>query len=709
MTFKPIVETKFRGTVFGLSLLTLLLGMVIAVPALATNHAIIVGVSKYQNLDESLWLNGPKNDARLVRDYLTSQAVAPFAAENVSVLADGVDGADEPTLSGIRTAFKNLQQKVAPGDFVYLHFSGHGSQAPAKNPEQELDGLDELFLPADIGPWNDSIGQVTNALVDDEIGYLINGLRKRGTSVWAVFDSCHSGTVTRGMGKQNALDEEVSRKLDPAILGLSNSVLSKLEKVQMRGNGTAGAAAPESGSLVRGEVEEGIFVAFYAAQSNQTTPEMRLPAGDPDRISHGLFTFTLLETMAQNPSLNYRQLGQEILRRYSVEYRVQPTPLFEGDLDAMVLSSDSSDRIQQWPLIDSMTGFSIAGGKLHGLSRDEKLIVVPGPAADSQEQISMLKVSQLGDLSAQLESATDEFLTFDTGVYVRKQGRSVNFELTVAGLGSSQDTASADAAFAAAIENSLTKLDPAVLRVNLVASNDEADIRLAIADEQLWLTGPGGRLVKNGAEKTPSIRLPGRSAEQVSSLLIENLTRMSRAINLLKLGGAYSAGGFDAELKLKVRSKRNPAFTYLESASVSDVFPGDEMHIEVSNKAANPIDINLLYVGSDYSISFIRNARINSAETLRKKLGRFSDRSFGRERLIMVSTVAEPQSAVEDLSWLAQGGIEQTRSNQKPTSLARALNTAGFGTALRSFIVEDDESDTASSISQVEFRIQRLQ
>ena len=167
------------------------------------------------------------------------------------MLADGVEGADEPTLAGIRAAFENLRQKIAPGDFVYLHFSGHGSQAPARHPEQELDGLDELFLPADIGPWNDSVGEVTNALVDDEIGTLINGLRKRGASVWAVFDSCHSGTVTRGLGKQHPLDEEVSHKLDPAMLGLSDEVLSKREPVQTRGNGAAGTAVPESGSLVK--------------------------------------------------------------------------------------------------------------------------------------------------------------------------------------------------------------------------------------------------------------------------------------------------------------------------------------------------------------------------------------------------------------------------------------------------------------------------
>ena len=71
----------------------------------------------------------------------------PFAKADVIVLADGVEGAGAPTLAAIRAAFADLTAKVQPGDFVYLHFSGHGSQAPALHPETELDGLDELFMP----------------------------------------------------------------------------------------------------------------------------------------------------------------------------------------------------------------------------------------------------------------------------------------------------------------------------------------------------------------------------------------------------------------------------------------------------------------------------------------------------------------------------------------------------------------------------------
>ena len=142
-----------------------------ALPALAReNYALLIGASQYRNLDERYWLKGPANDVALVQTWLTTASPVPFPPDHVTVLADGVDGAGEPTLDAIRKAFAALVAEVSPGDFVYLHFSGHGTQAPAQDPEAELDGLDELFLPIDIGPWSDEVGSVQNALIDDEIG-----------------------------------------------------------------------------------------------------------------------------------------------------------------------------------------------------------------------------------------------------------------------------------------------------------------------------------------------------------------------------------------------------------------------------------------------------------------------------------------------------------------------------------------------------------
>ena len=215
---------------------------VFALPAWAENHALLIGASTYPNLKEEFWLKGPANDVALVQTYLTTAAPVPFAPENVVVLADGVAGTSAPTLNAIRTAFADLAGKAQAGDFVYLHFSGHGSQAPAKDPSTELDGLDELFLPVDIGPWNDTVGEVENALVDDEIGQMIDAIRAKGAHVWAVFDSCHSGTATRAAPFG---EEEVRvRQLPPDALGLPAEAMEVQTRALPQADARARPQAP---------------------------------------------------------------------------------------------------------------------------------------------------------------------------------------------------------------------------------------------------------------------------------------------------------------------------------------------------------------------------------------------------------------------------------------------------------------------------------
>ena len=201
-------------------------------PVWATGYALIVGASKYTSLDERMQLEGPKYDAEMVSAYLKQKKTSLFPVANVKVLADGVAGAHSPTKAAIEEAMASIAQKVSVGDFVYLHFSGHGSRQPAKVGDlTETDGLDEMFLPSDIGAWDDTVGAVKNALIDDEIGTLIGGIRNKGAFVWVVFDSCHSGTVTRGAP---AGEEMRMRQVEPRLQKDLFPALKRVEERIMR-------------------------------------------------------------------------------------------------------------------------------------------------------------------------------------------------------------------------------------------------------------------------------------------------------------------------------------------------------------------------------------------------------------------------------------------------------------------------------------------
>lgn len=669
-------------------------------PALAReNHALLVGVSTYENLDPSFWLRGPANDVVLVARYLTQAAPVPFAPENVTILADGVDGADQPTLAAIRAAVDALESRLAPGDFVYMHFSGHGSQAPAADPETELDGLDELFLPIDIGPWNDTVGTVENALVDDEIGAMLDRLRARGADIWVVFDACHSGTATRAAPSGD--DDVRMRQLAPEALGIPADALDQASSRALppaatgadpRQPATAPVALPPPEG---GDAQGGRLIAFFAAQSNETTPEKNLPRTTRDRMPLGVFTHTLFETLAEYPGATYRQLGQEVLRKYAVQNLARSTPLFEGDLDAVVFSAEPAPRVAQWPARRTGDGFALPAGQLHGLTEGSLMAIMASAADPLDAALGYMRVRSADTFSATAEPVAHDGIDPPTdlprGFHLRKLAAEMDFGLTVAlPEGDGPATRAMQAAVTVIAEDAL--LSP---RIRFVPPGDEADLRLAVIPDSprpdaLWLLPATGLVDRAALAVTPSVATEGRDEWELAEVMADTLTRIARATNLMRLGAAVDGGGaLNVDVSLLGRIGGAPVLEPLPTGSVPRLLPDDEVHLDAANNGDQPVDLNVLYLGSDYSITHMFAGRLHPGDRLREGLFYISDEAFGRDRVILVMTPAEPRTAVEDLSFMAQDALEFTRSaaaSAPASGFAAALREAGFGDTTRAAV-----------------------
>ena len=105
-----------------------------------------------------------------------------------------------------------------------------------------------------------------------------------------------------------------------------------------------------------------------------------------------------------------------------------------------------------------------------------------------------------------------------------------------------------------------------------------------------------------------------------------------------------------------------------------------------------PVDVNVLYIGADYSISHWFSGRLQPGDTLKKGLFKIGDTVLGHERMIVVMSPAAPQSPVENLAFLAQDALVTTRETAKH-GLAAALDEAGFGQTTRSATALDDDSE----------------
>lgn len=684
-----------------------------ALPALAqqgggaagrTYHALLVAVTAYPNLPPKASLAGPNNDASLVRDFLLANAPVKFEPQNLTVLADGIESTGSPTRNSIRGALDRLADTVRAGDFVYLQFSGHGTQQPAMDPALEPDGLDECFLPADTGMWQDRTKGIPNALIDKEFRDHLQKIRDKGAFVWAVFDCCHSGTMTRAVTET----DETERKIDFTDLGIPEAAMAEAV-AQAQGPASRGmdgeSQRQNSLGLTSSEptsaesIAPGGMVAFFAAQNTETTPEMPLPKGDPEAAKLGLFTYTVFSKIAENPAMTYRQLGQAVLQAYSGDNRARPTPLFEGDLDRQVFGSTPEDRIAQWAIRNDNGTLEIPAGQLHRLSRGTKLAILPSPASPLDQALGYVEVQAAKNLTSRVAPVAHAGLPapavadIPANAWARLTELAIGFELVVArpGAGGGEGGFGPEAELLNAALDRIVEEEKVPVNLRLVEAGESADLTLAVMSEmdvgvliadqarhgaeaaaartslstepRVWLLPPSSELSLDEGRRSPSLPLAGAGIDDIAAKLAEDLVRIFRATSLSRLSAASEFRPQEVEVGFKVKRAEAAEAEPLRAGTVPIVHPDDEVHIAARNVMTKPVDINVLYIGSDYSISHMYAERLSSGSEIDLPLLAFTDSSYGIERMVVVLSEAEPQTPVEDLSFLEQVGMRQATRN----------------------------------------------
>lgn len=671
-----------------------------------TNHALIVGCTAYPNLRPENALVGPNHDAVLVQEYLTANAPVKFDAANVKVLADNLDIASgSPTRQNILDALTAMN--VASGDFVYLHLSGHGSQQPARDAATETDGMDEIFLPQDVKFWDKEANGMPNALVDDDIGSAIASLRDKGANVWIVIDACHSGTATRAAEFGDSV--MMMRKIEPKDMGVPQELIDKGRAAQASRDLSAPVSEPARPgfALSRGAgdaTEKGKLIAFYAAQTVETTPEMPLPLGVEGATSYGLFTYTIFQEMAKNPAQSYRQLGQAVLQQYAAGGLQRPTPLFEGELDAPVFGAEAADRILQWPIVVANGQATINAGQLHGLAKGSKLAILPSASALTEAALGYVEVVAAKNLSSTLKpiaadgKAELQAQDIPAGAIARLTDAAVDFVLTVARPAASAGL-EAETTVANSVLDGIQASNGKRFNIKLVDAGQPADIRLVVMRENavngaaadasdapaLWFLSATGDIEPNGKELPPLIQIEITNAGKLAEAAAANLEKIFRAVSIARLASVAPGAVSRVNVEFAIRRVKPDTMEPLRAAEVPTVNPLDEIHVVAKNDSPENIDINILYIGSDYSISRIRAERLVPGAELKDGLLYFSDKTFGMERMVAILTPAPPQSPMEDLQFLEQGGVPpKTRGTSDSGGISAMLNDIAAAPASRS-------------------------
>lgn len=159
--------------------------------------AVVIGIDYYSSSTPESNLKGCANDAVMVYDFLRKSLGVPekniflhIARDPASKTTIEDPQSTSPTKDNILASLDQVKAKASPGDFVLIHFSGHGDREPTVYPDKKSKSAqdemlcfinDEDLRDVEFGERLDNMAASPNQLV-----------------VLATLDCCFSGGATRG-------------------------------------------------------------------------------------------------------------------------------------------------------------------------------------------------------------------------------------------------------------------------------------------------------------------------------------------------------------------------------------------------------------------------------------------------------------------------------------------------------------------------------
>ena len=266
--------------------------------AQATLYAVLVGINVYDGDVRNL--HGCEYDTRMMRRFLRQYAAANDLKLDAHTLFDG-----DATREAVIKSFGHFRE-AGPDDLCVFYYSGHGSEvlAPPELAHLQADGKLQTLVCHDSRT-------TAQDLTDKEISHLIweattdEQGEDRGTHFLAVFDSCHSGSVSRNTA------------LTPR---LTTGSMRMLAFDSLHGHPQYDGAGQERSPRM------GRHVTLSAARAYELAYEKRYKG-----IPRGVFTTTLLEALGEESlqGLTYGQLVTLINARLHPEVQHMQHPIRE--------------------------------------------------------------------------------------------------------------------------------------------------------------------------------------------------------------------------------------------------------------------------------------------------------------------------------------------------------------------------------------------
>lgn len=528
--------------------------------------ALLVGIDNYKYPDRVSSLAGCVNDVKDMENLLVSKF--QFPQSNIRILTN-----ERATHQGIIDAFKtHLIDQAQRDDIIVFHYSGHGSLMKDEENGDEPDGWDETIVPYDS---RDPEG-TTFDINDDQLNELLMGLSAKCKNVSYIFDSCHSGTISRGSGNSRYVEADL--RTPPA---------------QPASAATRGM--PEGKNDLRPANVN--YVLISACLAKQTAFEYLKSSGQ----EQGALTHFLTDAIRNSPEgVTYRDVMDKV--RGSVQlYFPNQEPQIEGTTLDNFVFNDGASVAQSYILAQPVgsKGVRLDAGQLSGLTVGSTVAVfAPGTKNfdDLSTATATFKLKKVEGYYAEGERISGAKIAENSRAIVTEQNYP-NLALRVYFKNAGSSPVLQQLKTKLANQSYLKALD----------SENGYHILLEEKDGNIhWISG-------DGSELSPPLPATAENLPKMET----RMSQWAKWFNTLSIDNPASQNRIKLEILTGEEGNSRNVFANIDQSD-ADVRSGEIVTAKITNSSDKPLYIYLAVLSNDGTVNVVFPYERGSNERLEK-------------------------------------------------------------------------------------------
>ncbi|KAF4502351.1 caspase [Fusarium agapanthi] len=339
-------------------------------------HVILIGIDAYPAKYKSS-LKGCVRDTQQIRSLLEQQAfhiniqtLTATQSSDSSITGPVEDPATLPTDENVIRAFRSLTDAAQPGDYIYIHYSGHGTRIAPTTKAFSNQHTGDLALALLSGEDGDEV----RPLGGYRLAVSLNAMVLKGLVVTLVLDCCFAASIYR-------LDRPDIRflRIDPDLASAYFADKNSSEQDEE----TPNSDYRDVSMLPSWLINPNGYALLAACGPHEEAGEIILKGESHGALSH------FLNLSLRDGGLNRKH--KNIFYRLSSKFRghsIQQNPALYGNKDQGFFGENNFTNSRSMVLVvRNGQHFALQAGQAHGVSDGDEFILYPSSILESNEAL----------------------------------------------------------------------------------------------------------------------------------------------------------------------------------------------------------------------------------------------------------------------------------------------------------------------------------